>query len=218
MRVKCKQNDTRMYHYSIVPVPIETDKSLLIFRVCKYINRDTCMHTEFAHRTRKKTHTHPTIARKSGDMAVLMAQRHCVSIFLNSHFSIVHFIMCFWLVAGETDERFSYGVYWTGPKIKCTNLEIGKIAWFFSRKRKKNSLVKCKLSLSTQSHMDVFSSKFMYPISTNQINKSSLNRIASEPAIPNEKRAHILYASVLDFFFRVCVCVCFYSLAPKKYI
>lgn len=64
--------------------------------------------------------------------------------------------------------------------------------------------------------MDVFLSKFMYPISTNQINKSSLNRIASEPAIPNEKRAHILYASVLDFFFRVCVCSCFYSLAPKS--
>lgn len=69
MRVKCKQNDTRMYHYSIVPVPIETDKSLLIFRVCKYINRDTCMHTEFAHRTRKKntyTPNHCTKKRRYG--------------------------------------------------------------------------------------------------------------------------------------------------------
>lgn len=66
--------------------------------------------------------------------------------------------------------------------------------------------------------MDVFSSKFMYPISTNQINKSSLNRIASEPAIPNEKRAHILYASVLDFFFRVCVCVFLFTGPQKVYL
>lgn len=30
--------------------------------------------------------------RKTGDMVVLVKWRHCVSIFLNSHFSIVHLV------------------------------------------------------------------------------------------------------------------------------
>lgn len=58
--------------------------------------------------------------------------------------------------------------------------------------------------------MDVFSSEFMYPISTNQINKSSLNGIASERAIPNEKPCTYFICFGFGLFILcldVCVCV-----------